>query len=193
MSWGDLVRCYGTAGATAPKETLPAQLAKLGVKPEDVKFVGISHYHGDHTGGARGFPEATLLIGKGDWDAIKESVADRAIARIGEHFPNVPGAIIGRQVLSPLDLERVLGLSGGHALHGEMSPDQLFSQRPVRGFGSYRSPVKGLYLCGAGTHPGGGVSGANGRNCAREIIRDRSSRDRRSMRKSAIARGSSSP
>ena len=80
--------------------------------------------------------------------------------------------MLHRQVLSPLDLERVLGLTGGHALHGEMSPDQLFMNRPVRGYADYRTPIAGLYLCGAGTHPGGGVSGANGRNCATEALRD---------------------
>ena len=81
-------------------------------------------------------------------------------------------SVLHRQVLSPLDLERVLGLTGGHALHGEMAPDQLFMNRPVRGYADYRTPIAGLYLCGAGTHPGGGVSGANGRNCAGEALSD---------------------
>ena len=117
-------------------------------------------------------------LATGSWDQIAASVADRAIERIGQHFPNVPGAVVDRQVLSPLDLQRILGLSGGHALHGEMSADQLFSLRPIPGFGDYRTPIHGLYLCGAGTHPGGGVSGANGRNCAREIVRDRRQKHR---------------
>jgi phytoene dehydrogenase-like protein len=116
------------------------------------------------------------------WDEIREAVADRAIARLGELFPNLPGSIIDRQVLSPLDLERVLGISGGHALHGDMALDQLFAFRPVRGWADYRTPVGGLYLCGAGTHPGGGVTGANGRNCAREVIRDRRRAHRRRLR-----------
>jgi phytoene dehydrogenase-like protein len=107
-----------------------------------------------------------------DWDAVKEERADRAIEQIAEHFPRLPDLIEYRQVLSPLDLERVLGLTGGHALHGDMSPDQLLFMRPVRGWGQYRTPIPGLYLCGAGTHPGGGVTGANGRNCAREVLRD---------------------
>ena len=111
-------------------------------------------------------------LASGDWDGIADEVADRAVARIGEFFPNLPGSIVHRQVLSPLDLERVLGLTGGHALHGDMALDQLFLLRPVRGWADYRSPIKGIYLCGAGTHPGGGVSGANGRNCAREVLRD---------------------
>jgi phytoene dehydrogenase-like protein len=115
----------------------------------------------------------------GDWDAIKEGVADRAVAQIAEHFPALPDLILHRQVLSPLDLERRLGLTGGHALHGEMMPDQLLFLRPVRGWADYRTPIRGLYLCGAGTHPGGGVTGANGRNAVREVLRDRRARGRR--------------
>ena len=111
-------------------------------------------------------------LADGDWDTMKEARADRAIAQIAEHFPTLPSMIEHRQVLSPLDLERVLGLTGGHALHGDMAPDQLLFLRPVRGYGDYRTPIRGLYLCGAGTHPGGGVTGANGRNCAREVLRD---------------------
>lgn len=111
-------------------------------------------------------------LAEGDWDGIRDQVADRAIAQIGALFPNLEESILHRQVLSPLDLERVLGLTGGHALHGDMAADQLFSLRPVRGYADYRTPVPGLYLCGAGTHPGGGVTGANGRNCVREVLRD---------------------
>ena len=118
------------------------------------------------------------------WDAIKEDVADRVVALLAERFPNLPGSIEHRQVLSPLDLERLLGITGGHALHGDMAFDQLFTLRPVRGWAEYRTPIAGLYLCGAGTHPGGGVTGANGRNCAREVLRDR----RRPLRRLA-ARG----
>ena len=108
----------------------------------------------------------------GDWDAIREDRADRAIAQMTETFPKLPDLIEHRQVLSPLDLERLIGLTGGHALHGDMAPDQLLFLRPVRGYGDYRTPIRGLYLCGAGTHPGGGVTGANGRNAAREVLRD---------------------
>jgi phytoene dehydrogenase-like protein len=107
-----------------------------------------------------------------EWDAIKDDRADRAIATIAEHFPTLPDLIEHRQVLSPLDLERLLGLWGGHALHGDMAPDQLLFMRPVRGYADYRTPIRGLYLCGAGTHPGGGVTGANGGNAAREVLRD---------------------
>ncbi len=108
----------------------------------------------------------------GTWDELRDEVADRALATLEEYMPGLGASIEHRQVLSPLDLERRLGISGGHALHGDMAFDQLFSLRPVRGHADYRTPVAGLYLCGAGTHPGGGVSGANGRNCAREVVRD---------------------
>jgi phytoene dehydrogenase-like protein len=108
----------------------------------------------------------------GAWDEIKEGIADRVIAHLGTFVPNLPGSILHREVLSPLDLERRLALTGGHHLHGDMSPDQLLFLRPVRGFADYRTPIDRLYLCGAGTHPGGGVTGANGRNCAREVLHD---------------------
>ena len=111
-------------------------------------------------------------LAEGSWDEIRDEVADRAIEKLGSHFPNLPGSILERQVLAPPDLERVLGIWGGHALHGEMAFDQLFNLRPVRGWGEYRTPIRDLWICGAGTHPGGGVTGANGRNCAREVIRE---------------------
>jgi len=82
------------------------------------------------------------------------------------------GLIAGRKVLTPLDLEREFNLTRGHIHHGEMSLDQLFAFRPLIGAAQYRTPVKGLYLCGAGTHPGGGVTGAPGLNASREVIRD---------------------
>jgi phytoene dehydrogenase-like protein len=113
-----------------------------------------------------------FTLREGEWDAIKDAQADLAIARLAEFFPTLPSLILHRQVLSPLDLERRLALTGGHALHGEMAPDQLFFLRPIRGWADYRTPVRGLYLCGAGTHPGGGVTGANGRNAAREVLAD---------------------
>ena len=112
------------------------------------------------------------------WDDIKEARADRAIAQMAEHFPKLPDLIEHRQVVTPLDMERLMGLTGGHALHGDMSPDQLLFLRPVRGWADYRTPIRGLYLCGAGTHPGGGVTGANGRNAVREVLKDAGKRGR---------------
>jgi phytoene dehydrogenase-like protein len=114
----------------------------------------------------------------GTWDDLKEDRADRVIATIAEHMPKLPDLIEHRQVVTPLDMERLMALTGGHALHGDMAPDQLLFLRPTRGWADYRTPIAGLYLCGAGTHPGGGVSGANGRNAAREVLRD-SRRSRR--------------
>ena len=86
--------------------------------------------------------------------------------------PNFRASVLGRRILTPLDLEREFGLIGGDIFHGALSLDQLFSARPVLGHGNYRMPVRGLYLCGAGAHPGGGVTGIPGRNAAREILRD---------------------
>jgi phytoene dehydrogenase-like protein len=111
-------------------------------------------------------------LADGSWPEIAEGVADRAIAKLETYFPGLTDSILHRQVLSPYGLEQLLGISGGHALHGDMAFDQLFTLRPVRGWSEYRTPVEGLWLCGAGTHPGGGVTGANGRNCAREVLRD---------------------
>lgn len=112
-----------------------------------------------------------LAEGK-NWDDIKEDFADRCIELLARYAPNVPGAILHRQVLSPLDLERLLGLTGGHIMQGAMTPLQLFSMRPVVGWADHRTPIRGLYLCGAASHPGGGVLGACGRNAAEEILRD---------------------
>lgn len=106
------------------------------------------------------------------WDDIKEDFADRCIELLARYAPNVPGAILHRQVLSPLDLERLFGLTGGNIMQGVMSPQQLFSMRPVAGWADHRTPIKGLYLCGAASHPGGGVLGACGKNAAEEILRD---------------------
>jgi phytoene dehydrogenase-like protein len=106
------------------------------------------------------------------WDAARDEVADLMIATVNRHAPNFAASVIGRRILSPLDLEREFGLIGGDIFHGALSLDQLFSARPVLGHGHYRGPLKGLYMCGAGTHPGGGVTGVPGHNAAREIMRD---------------------
>ena len=106
------------------------------------------------------------------WDDIKESYADRCVEIIGQYAPNVPGAVEHRQVLSPVDLERVYGITGGNIMQGAMNANQLFCFRPIAGWADYRSPVGGLYLCGAASHPGGGVMGACGKNAAAEILRD---------------------
>lgn len=127
-----------------------------------------------------------LAAAEGTWDELRDGVADQAIATLEDYMPGLSDSILEREVLSPLDLERLLGITGGHALHGDMSFDQLFSLRPVRGHADYRTPIENLYLCGAGTHPGGGVSGANGRNCAREVIRDAQSVVERGRRRLGV-------
>ena len=106
------------------------------------------------------------------WDTLKDEVADHCIAEIARYAPNVPASILHRQVLSPLDLERTFGLTGGNIFQGAMPLHQLFSLRPVAGWSDYRTPVGGLYLCGSAAHPGGGVMGACGRNAAVEMLRD---------------------
>jgi phytoene dehydrogenase-like protein len=112
------------------------------------------------------------LPGGISWDAVREEVADLMIATIDRQAPNFAASVLGRRVLSPLDLEREFGLIGGDIFHGALSLDQLFSARPVLGYGHYRGPLKGLYMCGSGTHPGGGVTGIPGHNAAREILYD---------------------
>jgi phytoene dehydrogenase-like protein len=102
----------------------------------------------------------------------KEAFADLVIDTVTRYAPNFKGAVLGRQVLSPLDLERRFGMVDGDIFHGALSLDQLFSARPQLGYAAYRMPLSGLYLCGSGAHPGGGVTGAPGHNAAAEIIRD---------------------
>jgi phytoene dehydrogenase-like protein len=106
------------------------------------------------------------------WDAIKDSFADRCIAQLARYAPNLPDLIEHRQVLSPLDLERTFRITGGNIMQGAMHLHQLFCMRPVVGWADHRTPIHGLYLCGAASHPGGGVIGACGRNAAAEILRD---------------------
>jgi phytoene dehydrogenase-like protein len=107
------------------------------------------------------------------WDDCREQAADLIIDTVTAHAPNFRGSVIARQIHSPLDLERKFGLIGGDIFHGHMSLDQLWAARPVLGNGDYRAPIKGLYMCGSGTHPGGGVTGAPGHNAARAILADR--------------------
>jgi phytoene dehydrogenase-like protein len=107
------------------------------------------------------------------WDReMKDRFADRCIDALAKYAPNIREIILHRQVISPLDLEQEYGLTGGNIFHGEMDLDQLFFMRPVAGWAKYRTPIRNLYLCDSGTHPGGGVMGAPGYNAAREILRD---------------------
>lgn len=115
---------------------------------------------------------APYTLRNGSWDELREPFANRVVDLIEEYCPNIRAVIEHMQVLTPLDLERRFALTGGNIFHGEMSFEQMFVMRPLPGWARYRTPVKGLYLCGSGAHPGGGVMGAPGFNCAREILRD---------------------
>ena len=109
---------------------------------------------------------------EGTWDQKRELLGDRVVKKIAQYAPNVPNSILARQVLTPLDLERTYGLTEGNIFHGDLSLDQLFFMRPVAGWAQYRTPIANLYLCGAGAHPGGGVTGAPGYNAANKALRD---------------------
>lgn len=109
---------------------------------------------------------------EGSWDTERERFGKRVIETLGEFAPNLPDAVERMEVLAPKDIEERFGLVGGNIMQGELTPDQMFSFRPIPFYGDYRSPVPGLYLCGAGTHPGGGVMGVPGRNAATVVLRD---------------------
>jgi phytoene dehydrogenase-like protein len=117
-------------------------------------------------------PDLPSVLPERTWDDAREEVADLMIATVDRYAPNFSASVIARRALSPLDLEREFGLVGGDIFHGALSLDQLFSARPVLGHADYRMPITGLYLCGSGAHPGGGVTGLPGRNAAREILKD---------------------
>jgi len=108
-----------------------------------------------------------------EWsEDVKNEMADRIIATVTEFAPNFADAIVHRQVLSPVDIEQRYGMPNGNIFHGEITPDQLFSLRPTPECARYRTPVEGLYLCGSGVHPGGGVMGAPGHNAAKALLSD---------------------
>jgi phytoene dehydrogenase-like protein len=113
---------------------------------------------------------APYELREGTWDTEKEKFADRCFDLLNEYAPNFKKSVIARQVLSPVDLERVYGLTGGNIFQGAMTLDRLYALRPVVGHAGYRTPVRNLFLCGSAAHPGGGVIGAAGWNCAREIL-----------------------
>ena len=111
-----------------------------------------------------------------DWDRERDAVGDLVVRTLDQYAPGLSKTILAREVLTPLDLERTYGLTGGHIFHGEHALDQLYAMRPVLGWAQHATPIRGLYLCGAGTHPGGGVTGRPGANAARVILRDLSKR-----------------
>jgi phytoene dehydrogenase-like protein len=112
-------------------------------------------------------------LAEGSWETERDAYGKKIIRTLGEYCPGFEASVEHVEVLAPPDIEERYGLLGGNITQGEMAIDQMFSFRPIPGYGDYRAPVSGLYLCGAGTHPGGGVSGVPGRNCAQVVRRDR--------------------
>jgi phytoene dehydrogenase-like protein len=113
---------------------------------------------------------APYRLAEGTWEERREEIGRNIVRTLGEYAPNLPGAVEGMEVLGPPDIEARIGITGGNIFHGEILPHAMFSGRPVPGYGGYRTPVENLYLCGAGTWPGGAVFGAPGRNCAMEVL-----------------------
>lgn len=154
-------------------------IAKFGDIPEELWVDCVIASNADDTLARAGTHIMTCFVQyvpyhlrEGSWDEKRALLGDRVIRKVAEHAPNVRNSIIARQVLTPLDLERTYGLTEGNIFHGDLSLDQLFFMRPVPGWSQYRTPIEGLYLCGAGTHPGGGVTGAPGHNAAHQVLRD---------------------
>jgi phytoene dehydrogenase-like protein len=113
---------------------------------------------------------APYRLAEGTWEERREEIGSNIVNSLGEYAPNVPDAVERIEVLGPPDIEERIGITGGNIFHGEILPDGMFSGRPVPGYGGYRTPIENLYLCGAGTWPGGAVFGAPGRNCAIEVL-----------------------
>ena len=115
---------------------------------------------------------APFKLKEGNWDSRRHDLGHTVVKTLAAYAPNLPNLIEYMQVITPLDLERSYGFTGGHIFHGELALDQLFTMRPVLDWARYKTPIRGLFLCGSGTHPGNGLTGASGANAAREIIRD---------------------
>jgi phytoene dehydrogenase-like protein len=154
-------------------------VAKFGDIPEELWVDCVVASNADSTLAPAGLHVMTTFIQyvpyklrEGTWDEKRELLGDLVVKKIGEYAPNVPRSIVARQVLTPFDLERTYGLTEGNIFHGDLSLEQLFFMRPVPGWSQYRTPIDGLYLCGAGAHPGGGVTGAPGYNAAHRALRD---------------------
>jgi phytoene dehydrogenase-like protein len=151
---------YGRWSARPMLSQVVPTVADPSLAPEGKHILNIFGHH------------APYQLAAGSWEGERDAFASSVIDTLGEFAPNIKDAIIDQQVLIPPDLERIYGLPHGHIFHGELALDQIFMLRPVPGHADYRAPIKGLYLCGSGQHPGGGVSGVPGHNAAREILRD---------------------
>ena len=119
-----------------------------------------------------GTPTTPYELAEGDWETRREEFGDAVIDTLSEYIPNLKDILLHRQVLTPLDIERITGLSEGNIFQGELDLSQLFFLRPAAGYANYRTPIRGYYQCGSGTHPGGGITGAPGRLAALEILKD---------------------
>ena len=115
---------------------------------------------------------APYHLKNGDWPQQRDALCHTIISTLEQYAPDLPSKIVAAQMITPVDLESVYGLTGGHPYHGELALDQLFTMRPQLGWARYRTPIRGLYLCGSGTHPGNGLTGTSGSNAAREILKD---------------------
>jgi phytoene dehydrogenase-like protein len=115
---------------------------------------------------------APYALKKGDWQQQREPLGDTVVKTLAEYAPDLANLILHRQVITPADLEETYGMTGGHIFHGELALDQIYAMRPLLGWARYRTPIRRLYLCGAGTHPGIGLTGGSGANAAREILKD---------------------
>lgn len=114
---------------------------------------------------------APYKLKNGDWSTQRDALADTTIKTLAEYAPDLPSKILACRVITPLDLENDYGLTGGHISHGELALDQLFTMRPLLGFARYATPIRGLFLCGPGTHPGTGLAGASGLNASRQVLK----------------------
>ena len=115
---------------------------------------------------------APYKLRNSDWDLQRDALGDAVVNTLAKYAPNLPSMIEAREVITPKDLEQTYGLTGGHIFHGELALDQLFTMRPLLDWAQYRTPIKGLYLCGSGTHPGNGLTGGSGANAAREVVKE---------------------
>src|SRR2546427_44386 len=115
---------------------------------------------------------APFKLRDGSWDSRRRGLAETVLRTLAAYAPDLPSLVEGVQVITPQDLETSYGFTGGHIFHGELALDQLFTMRPVLDWARYKTPIRGLFLCGSGTHPGNGLTGASGANAAREIIRE---------------------
>jgi phytoene dehydrogenase-like protein len=115
---------------------------------------------------------APYKLKEGNWDSRRHDLGHTVVKTLAAYAPNLPNLIESMQVITPLDFETSYGFTGGHIFHGELALDQLFTMRPILDWARYKTPIRGLFLCGSGTHPGNGLTGASGANAAREIIRD---------------------